>query len=232
MTSIENYKAKMSTGLKTFFEGHELHIKQLFSDLNARGFLGTSFRTEDIERLTDITKTSNGALSLASDFSKILMIGDEKKIRENLKKLGETGWNAEERRVFLQYGIILSLGYHALLERLKNYFLTFINWNALNVDIDKLHGIGNCLFELKKYFPNAPFLNYFDSGIRNSIAHFTFFWKNGKVYFCKNLSDTSPTNMALGDFIMEVQRVTSLVEGFHLTYRDFLGMPPIDNFVE
>lgn len=231
MTSIENYKRRMSPGLRTFFEDYEIHIKQLFSDLNDRGFLGTSFEAEDSERLADINRTFHGVHSLGSDFNKMLMIDDEEKIRENLRKLGEIGWNAEEHRIFLQYGIILSLTYHASLERLKNYFLTFINWENLNVDTDKVHGLGGYLSKLKDCFPGNPYLNYFDSGTRNSIAHFTFFWKNGKIYFCKNLKDNSPTNMTLGDFIMEIQHVNSLVEAFPLIFMDFLGMPPTDNFV-
>lgn len=232
MTSIENYKSKMGDGLKIFFEKYEPEIKKLISDLDSKGFLEkTSFQQEDVQRLGDIAITSNGALSLINDFNRIITI-DEVKTEENLKKLKEAGWNVDKHRFALQYGVILSYTYHAFLERLKNYFISFIDFQAMGKDPTKMFGVGKFLEELKKHSPNNDFLEYFDSGIRNSIAHFTFFWKNGEIYFCKNLFDRNPTKQKLSEFMMEVKNINALVEGFHLIYRDFVGMLPTDNFVD
>ena len=222
----------MGNGLKIFFERYEPSINQLISDLDSKGFLEkTSFTKEDVDRLTDIVITSNGALSLINDFNRIITINKER-TEENLKKLKEAGWNTESNRFALQYGVVLSLTYHTFLERLKNEFISFIDFQSMGRDPAEMFGVGSFLGELKKHCPNNDFLNYFDSGIRNSIAHFTFFWKKGEIYFCKNLFDRNPTKQTLVEFMKEVKNVNVLVEGFHLAYRDFVGMPPTNNFVD
>jgi hypothetical protein len=186
MTSIENYKSKMSLGLKTFFENYEPHIKRLIEELNSKKLLEkTSFKKEDIERLTDIFITSNAALGLINDFNRIIT-KNPVKTEENIKKLGEAGWKIDPRdRIGYQYYVILSLNYHFSLERLKNYFISFIDWNSIGKNPEIMHGIEPFLKELKIYSPNNDFLNYFDSGIRNSIAHFTFFGKMEKLIFAR-----------------------------------------------
>ena len=101
-------------------------------------------------------------------------------------------------------------------------------------DVSKMHGIGKFLEKLRLHSQNNDFLKYLDDEIkdrRNSIAHFTFYWKNGRIYFCKNLKDSSPTSLSTAEFMMEVHNVSVLVEGFHLMFRDFVGMPPINDFV-
>lgn len=232
MTSTGNYKARISPGLRRFFEKYEPSLKDLFSDLNDKGFLNkVSFMEGDVERLTDIATTSNGAVSIISDFNKVI-VSDKTQTEANLKKMGEAGWSTDRDRIALQYGVVLALAYHAFLERLKNYFIVFIDWNSIGRDATKMHGVGSFLKELKKHSQNNDFLEYFDSGIRNSIAHFTFFWKNGEIYFCKNLLDSSPSKLSLAEFMMEVQNVGALVEGVHLIFRDLVGLPTTDNFVK
>ena len=81
---------------------------------------------------------------------------------------------------------------------------------------------------LEKKYPTNKYLNYFDSGLRNSIAHYTFFWEpGGKIRLCSEIFDKNPNEISLVELMKEIYELNVLTEGFFIMLRDKYGLPDI-----
>ncbi|MFH1918040.1 MAG: hypothetical protein ABIJ14_03000 [Nanoarchaeota archaeon] len=227
MANIEKYKSVMASGLKNFFESHEESINELINSLDSEGLLLKNFSKEQVTRLQNITRSCNMALILSNDFNSLFSL--DKQIRDERLKLIMKAFNTNnEKRIAEHFGSILVTTYLTFLERLKIYFLFFIDWKKLGKKHKCIHGIGNALKELKRKYPQNKFLDYFDSGARNSFAHYTFFWTIGsKIMLCSEMFDSNPKEMPLVNLMKEIWELNVLTEGFYILIADKFGLPEI-----
>ena len=229
MASVDVYKSVMAGGLRKFFETYEPSMKELINNLDSDGLLLRKFTKEKVTRLQELTNSSNMALKLSNDFGSIFDPKDAKKTKEKLSYLNKAFSKNDDFRMGEHYHSILVNNYTTFLERLKIYLLFFIDWNNLkNKRI--IHGIGEALEILKKKYPLNKYLLYFNSGTRNSLAHFTFSWKHGsggKIVLYSEIFDPSPKEMPLVDFMKEIIELGVLVEGFYILLKDKFNLPEI-----
>jgi len=227
MNSTDIYKSTMAKGLRNFFEGYEPSIKELIGHLDSDGLLLRNFSEQQVTRLQNLTKSCNMALKLATDFNSVIDLDETKRIEkiEYLKKAFNTG---DKNRIGYHVEVSLVHAYLALLEKLKIYFLFFIDWSKLGKKHKTLHGIGTATDCLIKKYPDNAYLSYFDSDIRNSFAHYTFFLENGgKIKLCSEIFDEFPKEITLADLMKEIYNLNVLTEGFYIMVRDKYGIPEL-----
>lgn len=230
MASIDVYKSAMAGGLRKFFETYEPSMKELIDKLDSDGLLLRKFTEEQVTRLQELTNSSNMALKLSNDFGSIFDPKDATKTKEKLSYLNKAFNKNDDFRMGEHYHSILVNTYTAFLERLKIYFLFFIDWHKTGKKHKDITGIGKALEILKQKYLSNKYLLYFDSGARNSLAHYTFFWKHGnggKIILCSEIFDKSPKEMPLVDFMKEIIELGVLVEGFYILLKDKFNLPEI-----
>ena len=227
MSSVDIYKSTMGKGLRNFFEGYEDSIKELINNLDSEDILLRNFSEQQVTRLQNLTKSCNMALKLATDFNSVIDLNETKRIEkiEYLKKAFNT---EDENRIGYHVEVSLVHAYLALLEKLKIYLLFFIDWSKLGKKHKDLYGIGTTIDCLIKKYPYNTYLDYFDSNIRNSFAHYTFFLENGgKIKLCSEIFDKFPKEITLVDLMKEIYNLNVLTEGFYIMVRDKYGIPEI-----
>ncbi len=228
MTSIEVYKSKMSKGLRDFFEKYESSMKELIDNLDSDGLLLRNFNEEKVIRLINLSKSCNMSLKLSNDFNSIVDL-DEVKRKENLTYLKKAFRTEDEIRIGEHCLSALVNSYTTILEKLKIYFLFFIDWSKLKKRDKDIYGLGGAIKELLNKYPDNLYLNYFNAGTRNSFTHYTFFFGIGsKIYLCSEIFDENPKEMPLHELMKEIQNLAVLTEGFYLSIKDKLGMPEIN----
>ena len=217
----------MPIGLRAFFETYESSIKELIDNLDSEGILLRKFDEKQVMRLINLTKSCNMALKLSNDFNSIVDL-DEVKRKENLTYLKKAFRTEDEIRMGEHCLSVLVNSYLTILEKLKIYFLFFIDWNKLNKTHKDIHGIGAALSKLREKYPQSKYLTYFNSGSRNSFAHYTFFFGAGsKIYLCSELFDNNPKEMSLFELMKEIQELGVLTEGFYILLKDKFNLPEI-----
>jgi len=228
MASVEEYKSAMSKGLKDFFEKYELSLKELVNCLDKDGLVSKDFTEEKVTRLINLTKSCNMSLKLSNDFNSMVVL-DEVKRKENLTNLKKAFRTEDEIRIGEHCLFSLVNSYTTILEKLKIYFLFFIDWSKLDKKHKDIYGLGNAIKELLKKYPTNSYLKYFDAGTRNSFTHYTFFFgERSKIILCSEIFDKNPKEMPLDELMKEIQNLGALTEGFYLSVNDKLGMPEIN----
>jgi len=228
MTSVEIYKSQMSKGLKDFFERYESSIKELIDNLDSEELLLKKFNEEKVARLINLSKSCNISLKLSNDFNSIVDL-DEAKRKENLSNLKKAFRTEDEIRIGEHCLFALVNSYITILEKLKIYFLFFIDWGKLNKKHKDIYGLGVIIKELLNKYPENLYLKYFNAGTRNSFTHYTFFFgEKSKIILCSEMFDENPTEMPLDKLMKEVQNLAVLTEGFYLSIKDKFNMPEIN----
>lgn len=231
MSSVEIYKNSMGNGLKNFFESYEYSMIDLIEKLDKDELLKKSFSEEQVNRLQKLMISSNMALKLKFDFCSIFNPQNQQETEKKLKLLREAFGTKSDYRIGEHCHSILVNTYIAFLERLKIYFLFFIDWNKLGKTNKKIYGIATAVNVLKLKYPGNKYLDYFDSGTRNSLAHYTFFWEHGdggKINLCSEIFDINPKRISLVEFMMEINELQVLTEGFYILLRDKFNFPEIN----
>jgi len=227
MTSIDVYKSAMESGLRKFFEGYELSIKELIDNLESDGLLLKKFSEDQVTRLINLAKSCNMALKLSNDFYSLIDL-DETKRKENLNHLKKAFRTEDEIRIGEHCLSVLVNAYLTILEKLKIYFLFFIDWNKLGKKHKDIYGIGTVTSILKQKYPKNKYLIYFNTGTRNSFVHYTFFFGVGsKVNLCSEIFDKNPKEMSLFELIKEIQELAVLTEGFYILLKDKFNLPEV-----
>jgi len=227
MTSIENYKSAMASGLRKFFEGYEDSIKELVNNLDSDDLLLKKFSEEQVIRLQNLTKSCNMSLKLSNDFHSLFDLNEEIR-KEKIMHIKKAFNTDNEKRIAEHFGSILTNTYLVFLERLKIYFLFFIDWDKLGKKHKDIYGIGTALNLLIKKYPQNKYLAYFDSGARNSFAHYNFFWEiGGKIKLCSHMFDKKPKEISLVDIMKGIQELNVLTEGFYMALADKFGLPEV-----
>ena len=228
MTNVEVYKSQMASGLKLFFEGYENSIKELVDNLDSDGLLSRNFTEKKVERLVNLAKSCNMSLKLSNDFNSIVVL-DEVKRKENLTNLKKAFRTEDEIRMGEHCLYALVNAYTTILEKLKIYFLFFIDLDKLGKKHKKIYGLGGAIKELLKKYPDNSYLKYFNAETRNAFTHYTFFFGiESKIYLCSEMFDENPEEMPLDELMMEAPNLAVLTEGFYLSVKDKLGIPEIN----
>lgn len=228
MTSVEIYKSKMSKGLKDFFEKYENSMKELIDNLDSDKLLLKNFNKEKVTRLINLTKSCNISLKLSNDFNSIVVL-DEVKRKENLANLKKAFRTEDEIRIGEHILSALVNSYTTILEKLKIYFLFFIDWSKLNKEHKSIYGLNGVIKPLLKKYPENSYLKYFNAETRNAFTHYTFFFgEKSKISLCDEMFDENPKEMPLDELMKEVQNLAVLTEGFYLSIKDKLGMSEIN----
>lgn len=228
MTSIENFKSGMGSGLKKFFENYEDSMKELIDNLDSDGLLLRKFDWEKVIQLMKLTKSCNMSLKLSEDLTSTISLNKTKR-KENLNYLKKAFRIKDEKIIGEHCLIALVNSYVAFLEKLKMYFLFFIDWDKLGKKHKDIFGIGMVIDILKKRYPKNEYLKYFYSGPRNSFAHYTFFFaEKSNVYLCKSIFDDNPKKMTLENLMKGDKELNVLTEGFYVFLADKFGLPEIN----
>lgn len=228
MGSVDVYKSTMPKGLRTFFETYETSMKELIDNLDSDGVLLKKFDEEQVKRLINLTKSCNMSLKLSNDFCSIVDL-DEVKRKENLAYLKKAFRTKDEIRIGEHCLSALTSSYLTILEKLKIYFLFFIDWSKLNKERKNIYGIGTAITLLIKKYPNNKYLTYFNAKTRNSFAHYTFFFGAGsKIYLCSEIFDENPIEMSLFELMKEIQELGVLIEGFYILLKDKFNLPELE----
>ena len=187
-----------------------------------------NFNEEKVARLINLSKSCNMSLKLSNDFNSIVVL-DEVKRKENLTNLKKAFRTEDEIRLGEHILSALVNSYTTILEKLKIYFLFFIDWSKLNKKHKDIYGLNGAIKEILKKYPDNLYLDYFNAGTRNSFTHYTFFFEEkSKIILCSEMFDENPTEMPLHELMKEVQNLAVLTEGFYLSIKDKLGMPEIN----
>ena len=227
MASVDVYKSTMPLGLRTFFETYETSMNELIDNLDSDGLLLKKFNEEQAERLINLTKSCNMALKLSNDFCSVVDL-DEVKRKENLVYLKKAFRTEDEIRIGEHCLSALTNSYLTILEKLKIYFLFFIDWGKLTKKHKEIHGIGTAINTLIEKYPNNKYLTYFNAKTRNSFAHYTFFFgMESKIYLCSGVFDNDPKEMSLFELMKETQELGVLTEGFYILLKDKFNLPEI-----
>lgn len=59
-----------------------------------------------------------------------------------------------------------------------------------------------------------------DTKTRNAIAHYTYFFENGKLFLCNGCFDHLPVKMELAEFVIESKNLNVLTESLFLIFLD------------
>jgi hypothetical protein len=78
---------------------------------------------------------------------------------------------------------------------------------------------------LKKISKDNIFLDYLSSKIRNSIVHFTYYYKDGKILFYDNVFDNKPKERDLVKLMIESKNMNILALGFFHMYLETFKKP-------
>ena len=228
MTSVKVYKSAMKIGLRNFFEDYEPSMNDLINNLESDGLLLKKFSEEQVTRLQNLTKSCNMGLKLSNDFYSIIDL-DEVKRKENINYLKKAFRTEDEIRIGEHCLSTLTNSYLTILEKLKIYFLFFIDWSKISKEHKAIHGIGGAIKPLIKKYPDNKYLTYFNTETRNSFAHFTFFFGEGsKVNLCLEIFDKNPKVMSLFELMKEIQELAVLTEGFYILLKDKFNLPEIE----
>lgn len=215
----------MGSGLRKFFEEYEQSINKLLDDLDSDGLLTKDFSKETIERLTSLIKSCNWSLELSANLFRIFD-SDLDKRREKIENLKKAFEIDNETKIAEHYFSTMTNSYISLMEKLKIYFLFFIDWGKLGVNKEKIYSLKKAIEKLLKSYPSNDYLEYFNSELRNAFAHYTFYFgENSSIFFCKNVHDQNPKKMLLHELMMEVKNVNVLTEGFFVLLADKFNFP-------
>jgi len=218
----------MKIGLRNFFEDYEPSMNDLINNLESDGLLLKKFSEEQVTRLQNLTKSCNMGLKLSNDFYSIIDL-DEVKRKENINYLKKAFRTEDEIRIGEHCLSTLTNSYLTILEKLKIYFLFFIDWSKLNKKHKDIYGLNGAIKELFKKYPENLYLNYFNAGTRNSFTHYTFFFgEKSKIILCSEIFDKNPKVMSLFELMKEIQELAVLTEGFYILLKDKFNLPEIE----
>jgi hypothetical protein len=179
----------------TTLEEYEPHITDLFDQLDSKGFVNKEEYSQDIEdRLKKLIKISNETLQFADSY---------------------------------HYIIAICQGYQVMSEILKKHLIIFINFNAMNYNASN-KALGTLLKYLQEQIFNGKegrlnknvFIDNLSVKIRNSIAHYTYYFENNKIYFCKNIYDDKPIKMNPEQFRQECNELNCLAQLILIIFHD------------
>ncbi len=215
---LEQYKNKLAAGEITTINYYEPAINELLDEVDNKGVLNVVFTDEQVQRLVNLAETSNAASQLRNSFTNIFH-GTSNEMKSRVAELEKVGLKIN----YSHYGTILCHSYQVMSELLKVHLVTMIDFEALGLKNADSKPLGTLLSKLKKEFPGNKFIDYLNTGIRNAVTHYTYYFEPGrmnKIYLCKGVFDPKPDEMSLADFLFESKKLNILVESLLIIYLD------------
>jgi len=202
-------------------------MKELIDNLDSDGILLRKFSSDQVTRLINLAKSCNISLKLSNDLNSIVDLNETKR-KENIIYLKKAFRTEDEIRIGEHCLSALVNSYITILEKLKIYFLFFIDWSKLNKEHKNIYGIKGAIKPLLKKYPENLYLNYFNVETRNSFTHYTFFFgAESKINLCSEIFDENPKEMSLFELMKETQELGVLTEGFYILLKDKFDLPEI-----
>jgi len=213
--SLEELKGNLAEGELEFLGKYEPPIRELFGELAGKGAIKTAFTREQSERLTLYRITLNSVAYLHQNVMNFTGFSVEKrnKLIDYLKSEGLVMENLGD-----QMFSIIANGYHNHIEDLKIHMELFIDFGLICAELGKnerdFKSFKWMVDRLKEIKENNNFLEFLSSKTRNSIAHKTYFFKDGMIHFCDEIFDNDPITMELSDFMIESKNMNILALSF------------------
>jgi len=217
MTRIEQYKTHLAEGEKSFLGEYLPSIEQFLEELDAKDALIGNHSEVRVERIMKFIYSSNAPLTLKNNLFKIFN-SDKNRPEENIKKLQDLGFKTDN--IAEQFGSIMCHGYQVVVERLKLYFVSIIDFTILGLNNADEHSFGPILGVLQGKFSNNKFVNFLNTKIRNPVTHYTYYFDKGELFLCDGYFDESPKKMTLADFMIETKNWNILSDAFFLLFLD------------
>ena len=220
---LEWFRKNQASGELKFFNQYEDDIRKLFKDLAKIGVINIIFDEKHRKRLTEFRWVFYASGLLHNNVMAFTKLPEEER-NELEELLIKKGFHASKETVAYQMLSLLTQGYHTHLEDIKFHMELFIDFDYLIkkklVSKTKFKSFGWMILELNKLLKGNDFLEFLNTGIRNSIVHRTYFFVSGKIHFCKDIFDENPKQMTLAEFMIEAKQMNILALGFFLIYVD------------
>lgn len=110
--------------------------------------------------------------------------------------------------------------YQVFSERMKIILINLIDFDGLGLNKAHKKTLFKLLEKLKSEYPKNEFIKHLESEIRNSIAHYTYFFENNKLYFYKNCFDITPEEIEMDKFELMTKELNILSELFFTVWSD------------
>jgi len=226
--NLEWFKKNSLKGELEFFLQYEDEIRKLFKELGKIGAINMVFDESYRKRIEQIRWTINASGYLNNNVMAFTRLPEEErnKLEESLKK---KGFKVGKDVIAYQMLSIMAHGYHTHLEDIKFTMGLIIDFDLLiqhlKISKTKFKALGWMISTLKKVSKDNNFLNFLDTGIRNAIAHMTYFYQDNKIHFCDNIFDEHPEQRTLVEFMIEAKQMNLLAIGFFLIYLDMFKKP-------
>ena len=191
-------------------------MNQLFDELDAKGLLNKSFDMSKVERIKKFGETSIAAQHLSDNVHKFCSLNNNER-SQILSELGAKGLGVDT--IGAQSLAVICHAYQVNAEKLKLYLVTLIDFSKLNLKNAHKTELGKLIGRLKK-FPNNKFVNFLDAKIRNAVTHYSYYFKNKKLYLCNGYFDQNPEVLNLSEFMIETQKLHILAGSFFAIYLD------------
>ena len=112
--------------------------------------------------------------------------------------------------------------YQIFYEKLKLSFNFFIKIDKMKMDNNP--PLGRIIRYLKDNYPQNKFILELSQQNRNSIAHYSYYFKGSVICLCDNFLDNDPRCFEYKDFEKELRKLNIIVELFIATFLDdFIG---------
>lgn len=110
--------------------------------------------------------------------------------------------------------------YQVFSEKMKLILVNLIDFDSLGLNQAYKKTLFKLLEKLKSEYPENKFIKHLESEIRNSIAHYTYFFENDILYFYKNCFDNNPKKIELKKFELMTKELNILCELFFTVWSD------------
>jgi len=219
MTRIQKFKENIEEGERSFFEEYENSIREFVDKLQEEDLLLDNYTDEKIDRIKKFIKSSNAAAYLYRNFNKIIT-SDTQQTNSNIEKLKDFGLDVNT--IADQYASVMCHMYQVMGERLKLHLITLVDFPKLGLENADKIPLGPILNKLQNKFPENEFIQSLNTKMRNSVAHYTYYFQNGMLHLCNGYFDSEPTQLSIQDFMKESKEYNLLVEGLFIISLDKL----------
>jgi len=224
---LKSLKKSLAAGELEFFNKYEPSIKTLLINLRKKGAIKTNFDSSVVETLKEIRRMTNVSAFLFQNVLSFMNLEESegKKFLEYLKNKG-----FEIQDVADQMLLIICNNYHTTIEDLKIHLELCFDFDLicdrLEQKIPRFKNFSWLVRTLKDFNGESnEFLDYLNSGTRNSIVHRTYYYKNGLIYLYDGIFDDNPHTMVLSDFMIESKNFNILSLGFFHIFIELFKKP-------
>jgi len=211
---METLKRGAGPGLKKFIEEYEPSIHDFFVKANEKGLLIKKLSPENRIRFNKFIETSNASLRLLNNIDNLMGKENYDSIREELIKQGY-----DLHADGLQAASVYCHSYQVFIERFNLLINTFINMDELGLPDVAQKNLYKIIKKLSKELGGNKFLEFMNTELRNSVAHYKYYFKSDTLLLFKDFYDQNPyMAIPLVDFLKRVKELNALNEMLYRAY--------------